>query len=89
MLRVLLPVLAVAGAWKLGLANVMLHATGNESCAVLAEAGYHNVTCVWSHRSVLLWDGRERSVLLWGGRERSALCGGHLCLPACRTQASL
>ena len=50
MLRVLLPVLAVAGAWKLGLANVMLHATGNESCAVLAEAGYNNVTCVWSDR---------------------------------------
>ncbi|EFN57003.1 hypothetical protein CHLNCDRAFT_143657 [Chlorella variabilis] len=40
----------VVGAWKLGLANVMLHATSNESCAKLAAAGYHNVTCVWSDR---------------------------------------
>ncbi|EFN51487.1 hypothetical protein CHLNCDRAFT_55051 [Chlorella variabilis] len=40
----------IAGAWKLGLANVMLHARGNESCAVLTAAGYNNVTCVWSDR---------------------------------------
>ena len=41
---------AVVGAWKLGLANVMLHARDNASCAVLADAGFTNVSCVWSSR---------------------------------------
>ena len=41
---------AVARAWQLGLANVMLHATNNDSCAKLSQAGYSNVTCVWSYR---------------------------------------
>lgn len=35
---------AVSSAWRVGLANILLHAKNNESCAVLAKAGYHNVS---------------------------------------------
>lgn len=43
---------AVSSAWRLGLANILFHAKTNESCAVLAKAGYTNVgwmaqNCVW------------------------------------------
>ena len=40
-----------AGAWRLGLANVMLHGRDAKSCAKLKDAGFSNVTCVWSERA--------------------------------------
>jgi hypothetical protein len=40
----------VFSGWHLGLANTILHAKNNESCQILAAAGYNNVTCVWSHK---------------------------------------
>ncbi|EFN51412.1 hypothetical protein CHLNCDRAFT_55126 [Chlorella variabilis] len=58
----LLGVNFVAGAWKLGLANVMLYARSNESCAVLAAAGYHNITCVWSERPWFRTQGEGWSI---------------------------
>lgn len=34
--------------WQLGLGNAMLLAIHNESCTRVAEAGFNNVTCVYS-----------------------------------------
>lgn len=36
--------------WQLGLGNGLLLAKNNESCATVIDAGFNNVTCIWSEQ---------------------------------------
>lgn len=54
--------------WRLGLANVMLLGKGPASCTRLQQAGFRNVTCVWSTGQ--WWRPRtlQSNVDLWNRR---------------------